>query len=89
METISVLNDEKPASKAAILNLPGNQFLGVNGTAGYTLPACSPPLLTPPGVHSLVEEDFLTVCWRSHFFHISWERGGGGGAGTVHTARMG
>ena len=39
METNSVLNDEKPASKAAILNLPGNQFWGYNGTAGYTLPA--------------------------------------------------
>ena len=28
METISVLNDEKPASKAAILNLPGESVLG-------------------------------------------------------------
>ena len=43
MEAISVLNDEKPASKAAILNLPGESILGVDGTVGYTLPALFPP----------------------------------------------
>ena len=42
MEAISVLNDEKPASKAAILNLPGESVLGEDGTAGYTFPAWFP-----------------------------------------------
>ena len=60
MEAISVLNDEKPASKAAILNLPGKSVLGVDGTAGYTLPALSPPppLPTPPWVPSWMKRTF-------------------------------
>ena len=43
MEAISVLKDEKPASKAAILNIPGESGLGVDGTAGDTFPALPPP----------------------------------------------
>ena len=50
MEAISVLNDEeKSASKAAILNLPGESALEEDGTAGYTFPALFPPLLIPLG----------------------------------------
>ena len=66
MEAISVLKDEKPASKAAILNLPGESGLGVDGTAGDTFPALFPPLPDSPLGPFVVEEDFLTVCWCSH-----------------------
>ena len=80
METISVLN---LLPRPLFSTYRGNQFWGYTGTARYTLPALfpPPPLLTPPWVPSLVEEDLLTVCWRSHFFHIPWERGAQWGQG--------
>ena len=43
MEAISVLKDEKPDSKAASLNLPGDLALGVEGTSGHTFPGLFPP----------------------------------------------
>ena len=50
MEAISVLNDEKPASKAAILILPGESVLGVEWNCWVYLISLvpPPPLLTPP-----------------------------------------
>ena len=36
--------DEKPASNAASLNLPGDSALGVEGTSGQTFPDLFPPL---------------------------------------------
>ena len=43
MEAISVLKDEKPDSKAASLNLPGESVLGEDGTSGHTFPDLFPP----------------------------------------------
>ena len=34
-----------------------------------------PPFTESPLGPFVDEEDFLTVCWRSHFFYMSWERG--------------
>ena len=48
MEAISVLKDEKPASRAASLNLPGETALGVDGTSGHTFPDLFPPLYRFP-----------------------------------------
>ena len=43
MDAISVLKDEKPDSKAASLNLPGESALGEDGTSGHTFPDLFPP----------------------------------------------
>ena len=85
MEIISILMTKNLLPRPLFSTYRGNQFWGYNGTAGYTLPALfppPPPLLIPPGSlrgrRGLLTPK-LTVCWSSHFFHISWERGGGGG----------
>ena len=88
MEAISVLNDENPASRAASLNLPGESALGEDGTAAHTFPALFPPFADSPLGPFVVEEDFFVDCWRSHFLHISWERGAVR-AGTVLAAHSG
>ena len=60
---------KNPASKAAILNLPGESVWGYSGTAGYTLPALFPPLLIPPLFDGLLGLSSLP--------HILVEGGGG------------
>ena len=48
MEAIAVLND-KPASKAAILNLPGNRFGGGRWNRWVYLPSLAPLTDSPLG----------------------------------------
>ena len=64
MEAISALKEEKPASRAAILNLPGESALWIE-SAGDTFSALFPPLTDSPLGPFVVKEDFLTDCWRS------------------------
>ena len=71
MEAISILKDEKPDSKAASLNLPGDSALGVEGTSGHTFPGLFPPLAESPLGPFVDEEDRFDACWHSHFFHAS------------------
>ena len=66
MEAISVRKDEKPYSKAASHNLPGDSALGVEESSGHNFPGLFPPL--GPFVD---EEDRCDACWCSHFFHAS------------------
>ena len=82
METISVLNDEKPASKAARYSQPtrGISFGGTMELLGIPYQPCSPPLLIPPFFDGLLALPFLP--------HILVE-GGAVRAGTVQTARTG
>ena len=48
METISVLNDEKPAFKAAILNLPRESVLGVQWNCWVYLTSLVPTFTDSP-----------------------------------------
>ena len=80
MEAISARKDEKPVSRAASLNLPGDSALEVEGASGQcpegaaAFPDLLPPLAESPLDPFVVEEDFREACWRSHRFHASRER---------------
>ena len=71
MEAIFARKDEKPDSRAANLDLPGDSALEVDGASGQCpVRAAAFPDLLPP----LAEEDLREACWRSHRFHASGER---------------
>ena len=55
-------------------NLPGDSAWGLKEQLGIPSQVCSPPLAESP-LGPFVDEE---ACWRSHFFHASRERGGGG-----------
>ena len=63
MEAISARKDEKPDSKAANLDLPGDSALGVEGTSGQcpegaaAFPDLFPPLAESPLGPFVDEED--------------------------------
>ena len=84
MEDISILNDEKPASKAAILNLPGESVLGVNETTGYTLPALFLLFTDSPLGPFVVEGGLFDGLLVLPFFHMSRERGRSEGRDCPH-----
>ena len=80
MEAISSRKEEKPVSRAANLDLPGDSALEVEGASGQcpvraaAFPDLLPPLAESPLGPFVAEEDLREACWRSHLFHASRER---------------